>query len=1145
MSNFDFLSDEWGSLFQTAAKAESWINTEPKASAHTSRMALEECVHLMYDMEYLELPYNTSLYNLIHESEFQSILPTRYFSGLEIIRKTGNNGAHYGRRVTPGDAEKSVRYLFDFVKWFANRYSDVLPELPDHFDESLIPAVENTQQKVQDLKAQLEKEQEALKAQIKAQQAALEAAQEKARESELALANYEAKAAAAKAKIQRQQRKRPAPRTREYTEAETRKHLIDVALKEAGWDLLRNGQELEFPVKGMPITNNNPKGNGFVDYVLWDDDGKPLALVEAKRTSKDVEAGRHQAFLYANCLEEMYGQRPVIFYTNGYETKIWDDTFYSAPRQVYGFYTKEELRWKIQQRTSRKNIRAAKVNTEIAGRPYQIEAIQQVAEALVVETKEGLRGNKRNALLVMATGSGKTRTAAAIVDMLTTNQWARRVLFLADRNALVRQAKKDFNEHLKNLSSVNLTEDKENDTTRLVFSTYPTMINQIDKGQKEGELFYGVGHFDLIIVDEAHRSVYNRYQAIFDYFDALILGLTATPKDSIDHNTYELFGCSDQDPTSNYSLEEAVPTYLKSFHNRNIATKFIREGIKYDELSEADKIKFEETFGDQVTGLFPEEIPSNAMNKWLFNKDTVDIVLKKLMQDGLKIQGGDELGRTIIFAVNQKHADFIVECFSELFPEKPAGYIAVIHNKVSHAQSLIEAFCDQRKENIPQIAVSVDMMDTGINAPRVLNLVFFKVVRSYAKFWQMIGRGTRLCPDVFGPGEDKEYFIIFDVCQNFEFFNVHKRGKESKSFKPLSQKIFEARVQVSRLLAQTGDPENLEMSKDLLDHLHQSVASLNQDHFQVKMNLRYVDKFSKRENWNNLSDGDIHDINNGLSALPPPEGVKESARRFDLLMLKMQIADLMELNSRANIEDKLMLTADALSKKYSVPPVAAARPLIEEMKQSDFYETLSQKRMEEIRLEIRDLLQYLDSEGIQPIYSLLRDEAIVSEESPTVESGTTSTIYKSRVEKFIRDNKNQITIYKLTKNQPITVGELNQLEVLLFNGNKTGTKEDFVKAYGAQPLGSFIRSIIGLDLTAANKAFATFIQTGNLNADQMHFIDNIIQFLTKNGTIDPERLFESPFTNRHDQGLVGVFDDAQAGKIIQIIKEVNGNAGVG
>lgn len=1145
MSNFTFLKNEWSSLFRSASKAESWVNTEPKASAHQGRLALEECVDRIYQMEYLEKPYHADLYNLVNNEEFKSLLAPHHLNGLKVIRITGNNGAHYGKRVTAQDAEVSLKYLFDFLKYFATQYSEEYPELPHRFDNTLFPKAGAAERKLRDLQAQIEKEKAAFEAQLAAHQKEKEAALAKAQESELALTNYQAKEAEAKAKLQAQKQQRPAPTTSEYTEAQTRQHLIDISLKEAGWEKLRKGIELEYHVQGMPITNDNPKGNGYVDYVLWDDNGKPLALVEAKRSSKDAEVGKHQAFLYANCLEKMHGQRPVIFYTNGYENFVWDDTFYSAPRRVYGFYTQEELRWKIQQRTGRKDIRTATVNPDIAGRPYQMEAIQRVAEAMVVDSKDGLRGNKREVLLVMATGSGKTRTAAALVDILTQYQWAKRVLFLADRNALVTQAKGRFSEFLEDLSSIDLTKDKENDTTRLVFSTYPTMVNQIDKGRKEGDLFYGVGHFDLIIVDEAHRSIYNRYKAIFEYFDAMIVGLTATPKDSIDHNTFELFGCGNEDPTFNYTLEEAVPTYLKYFENINVATKFIREGIKYSELSDAEKEKYEKTFGDATTGLFPEEIASNAMNKWLFNIDTVNKVLENVMTNGLKVEGGDEMGRTIIFAVNQKHADFIVECFVKLFPEKPAGYIATIHNKVSHAQSLIDDFCDEYTEKNPRIAVSVDMMDTGIDAPRVLNLVFFKVVRSYAKFWQMIGRGTRLCPDAFGPDAPKEHFIVFDVCQNFEFFNVNTKGKEGNPAKPVTQQIFEARIQLSRLLAETGELENIELANGILDQLHEVIVGLNKDRFQVQMHLRYVDLFKNREKWNNLSADDVHLIEEHLSALPTPEKVHEKTRRFDLMMLKMQIADLLEHRNREKYQERLIGIATELGKIFTVPQVAESRVLIEQLKDPDFYQDLSQKKLDQVREEIRDLMQYLKTEGIKTIYSNFQDDVATYEPSQQVESVTSSIIYKTRVERFIRENKNQIAINKLLKNKQITVNELDQLEGLLFNGNERGTKEDFVNAYGEQPLGKFIRSILGLEVEAANTAFAEFLQAGNLRADQMTFLQNIINFLNKNGTIDPKMLFESPFTDIHDQGIMGIFDQGDAGKIINIIKGINGNAELG
>lgn len=1144
MSNFHFLQDEWFSLYQQMQKAEQRIKTEPVSTAIYCRLVLEECVHHIYETHYLEWPYNTDLANLMREEGFKALVPQVHLSGLYIVRKTGNNAAHHGRRVNDKEALISIKYLFGFLKWFASEYCGILPELPGHFDESQIPKVGGAQRKLKQVQAEGAAERKRLEQQVQQLLAEKEAAFEQAQESTAKLAAYEAKKAAAIKAIQVQKAARQTKVPSEYTEAETRKHLIDVDLLEAGWGDLKKGYHLEFPVKGMPITKNNPKGNGYVDYVLWDDNGLPLAVIEAKRASAAIEVGKHQASLYANCLEEMYGQRPVIFYTNGYEIALWDDAFYSAARPVHGFYSKEALQWLIQRRKSRLDIRTASVNPAIAERPYQLEAIQRVAESLVVDGAGGMRGNKRHCLLVMATGSGKTRTAAALVEILFKYNWAKRILFLADRNALVSQAQDSFKEHLPNLTSIDLSKDKEGDTTRLVFSTYPSMMNRIDHARTKDERFYGVGHFDLIVVDEAHRSVYNRYKSIFDYFDAIIIGLTATPKGSIDHNTYGLFECSDKDPTFNYDLEEAIPTYLNPYKTISIATKFLREGIKYSELSEDDQKKYEATFTDQKTGLFPEEIRANAMNKWLFNKDTVNKVLDELMAQGLRIEGGDKLGRTIIFAVNQEHAAFIVDCFVKRYPGEPAGFISMIHNKVSHAESLIKAFCEHKVENNPQIAVSVDMMDTGIDAPRLLNLVFFKVVRSYAKFWQMIGRGTRLCPDVFGPDAPKDHFLIFDVCQNFEFFELNPQGKESSNTKAVTQQIFEARLELSQLLQETGTEENLVLTHKLLDQLHASIKDLDRKRFQVDMQLRHVDVFKVRERWNALNSDDVHIIKEHLANLPNPESISERARRFDLMVLKLHLAALLGKATEATYYDNLMNIADLLSKKYTVPQVLASQGLIEQMKNPEFYKALTHKRLDALREEIRLLVQFLELSGIKTMYTDIQDSDAVTKTGEPLVAYSNNRIYKSRVERFIRENKNNITISKLSTNQPITIEELNSLEGMLFDGAERGTKEDFVQKYGEQPLGKFVRSILGLEEEAANKAFADFLQVGNLRADQMTFIQNIISYLTKNGTIEKGLLFEAPFTNLHDQGIMGIFDDADAVKIIRIIEGINGNSGV-
>ncbi|MBI9062105.1 MAG: DEAD/DEAH box helicase family protein [Marinilabiliaceae bacterium] len=1126
-------------------KAEQRVNAEPVSTASYCRLVLEEVIHQIYEYEYIEYPYNKELVNLMTNEEVKRIIPFVHQNGIHLVRKIGNNAAHYGRRVSNKDALQSLKYIYGFLKWFVGTYSPEKIDLPGVFDENLVPKLGAEQRKLKELQRENQKEQDALQTQIAKLLAEKEAILEKAKESEASLNTYKQQAEQAKELLQQQKAERKVKAPSEYTEAETRTHLIDANLIEAGWNELREGRELEYPVKGMPVTTDNPKGNGYADYVLWDDNGKPLAVIEAKRTSRDIEEGKHQAFLYTNCLEQMHGQRPIVFFTNGYETKIWNDTFYATPRRIYGFYTKDELQWLIQQRNTRQDIRLAKVNLDIAGRPYQTEAIKRVAESFVVDSTNGLMGNKRQALLVMATGSGKTRTAAALVEVFIKYNWVKRVLFLADRKALVTQAKKSFGEHLKEVTSIDLTEEKEADNTRLVFSTYPTMMNCIDNARQGDERFFGVGHFDMVIVDESHRSVYNRYQAIFDYFDALIVGLTATPKDSIDHNTFELFGCSNDDPTFSFELDKAVPTYLKPYQNIDVSTDFLRDGIKYSELSDEEKIKYEETFQDKATGLFPEEIQANAMNKWLFNKDTVYKVLDALMQNGLKIEGGDKIGRTIIFAVNQKHAEFIVDCFTERYAHLPAGFITSVHNKVSHAQSLIEAFCDQHKENLPQIAVSVDMMDTGIDAPRVLNLVFFKVVRSYAKFWQMIGRGTRLCPGVFGPKQDKEHFLIFDVCQNFEFFELNKKGVDGSLAKPITQQIFEARLQLTRLLAETGEAENIELANNLLNNLHKAIQTLDKERFQVQMNLRYVEEFEERKRWNNLSADDVHHIEEYLSALPIPETINETARRFDLMMLKLQLANLLMLGSEKGYHENLIEIATQLSKIYTVPQVLRSKALIESMKDPDFYKKLSQKKLDEVREEIRELVAFIERKKQTIFYTNLEDsEVTVGVAEPYVPMQT-KTIYRQRVERFIRENKNQLIISKISSNIPITIDELFQLEKILFDGQERGSKQDFITVFGEQPLGTFIRNIIGLDSIAAQTAFADFLQAGNLKADQMTFIQSIITHLTKNGTIDKKMLFQPPFTDMNDQGLFGVFDDAEAGKIIHIIDSINENAAIG
>ena len=1145
MSNFQFLYKEWPAIFKEAKEAEQLTLTSPKASAMIARSALEKTVEWLYQNdEELEWPYDAKLSSLIHEHCFREIIKPSMFREINLIRLTGNNAAH-GKSISHDQSIASIKNLFRFLSFLGLYYSEDDIDIPV-FNMGQIPdgnEQKETLKVLQKLEYQLEQSRE----QDKEERAKIKAQAEQIELLKKQLENQQK--VTTQRRVQREKVKNPENNIPILIpESVTRKLYIDVLLKEAGWDQLTEGRELEYEVKGMPLSTN-PTSIGKVDYVLWDKNGAPLAVIEAKKTMVDARKGRHQAELYADCLEAMHEQRPVIFYTNGFETYIWDDTFY-IDREIQGFYTQDELHLLIERRTTRKDLRTFKVNTDIAGRDYQLEAIQRISENLIAKG-EGLRGAKRESLLVMATGSGKTRTAAAIVDMLTKCNWAKRVLFLADRNALVTQAKNAFKEHLENLTAIDLTKEKEDSDTRLVFSTYPTIINKIDKVKTDDKRFYGVGHFDLIIIDEAHRSVYQKYKAIFDYFDAMIIGLTATPKKEIDRNTYGLFGIEDDDPTFAYELNKAVNQgFLVPPKSISVPLKFQREGIKYAELSEREKEEYEEKFGDPTSEEAPDSIGSNALNKWLFNTDTVDKVLEHLMNDGIKVSGGDKLGKTIVFAKNHAHAIFIEERFNNNYPEYGGKFLRVIDNYAEKAQDLLEKFTDSYTEQDPQIAVSVDMMDTGVDAPRVVNLVFFKMVKSSSKFWQMIGRGTRLCPDLFGPGQDKKEFMIFDYCQNFEFFDENPDGAIANNMKPLLQQIFEAKLKVSQLITNLANKTSAdtEIRESYLSELHKTVQNLDENRFVVRKEFRYVTEYSNKKKWLNLSKSDVQEINTHLSHLQPASKEDdELARRFDMLVLIYQILLLSGSGETGKYMSKIYRTAASLQKKDNIPQIAIHLPLIKEAQTDAYWKTIDVKKLESLRIALRDLIKYLDIQKQEPIYTHFEDELDyqgIEVREPISNSYTSLQSYKDRVESYIRKNKNHLTIHKLNNNIPITKTELDELEKILFTESLAGTKEEFVKEYGEKPLGAFIRSITGLERTSLNEAFTDFLQVGDLRADQMTFMNRIISYLSKNGTIDKTMLHESPFTDLNDQGISGVFDNDAKIKIIKIIDRINKNAGV-
>lgn len=1155
-TNFHFLEYEFKTFFDRAVKAEQFVITDPRTSLVYSRMALEEAINWMYthDTE-LTLPFDTSLYSLMAQQEFKEQFNHKLYSELHIIRKTGNLASH-NKPVNDIDSHKAIDALYYFARWFAKSYAEnELGEL-GIFDFNSIPKEgQSTLSKTQlkQLEQKLERELVAHQEQLK---------EKEAERKELAERNalFQKQIIALQAQIENNKAEANTEDEVQHprNEEDTRKYLIDITLREAGWNI-NGANDKEYKVQYMPQSTNKTQ-TGYVDYVLWDDDGLPLALVEAKRAITGAKLGENQAQFYADALEKMHGRRPLMYYSNGYDIYLWDDQFYKQAREVHGFYTKAELQTLMFRRTHRKDIRKAEIDLDIAGRDYQMRSIRSIAEHFAGNDKKTGRliGTHRGALLVLATGTGKTRTAIAFSKIMMECNWAKRILFLADRTSLVDQAMRNFVKLLPEHASVNLLEEKDNPDARFAFSTYQTMMGLIDGSRTSEARFYGVGHFDLVIIDEAHRSIYKKYSAIFDYFDALFLGLTATPKASIDKNTYEVFGLADQSPTDAYTFEDAVRNkHLVPYHSIEVPTKFIQGGIRYNELSEKEKAEYEDEILDGGEASENELIPSADINKWLFNKDTAIKTLRFILKHGIKKRGGEELGKTIVFAKNQKHAHFLKDMFMELDKERFGNeYVKVITHTEPKAKEFINRFCDEEKDRLPQIVISVDMMDTGIDAPSCVNLVFYKQVRSYTKFWQMIGRGTRLRPNLFGSGQDKSHFLIFDLCGNFQFFNENPEGIETSSQKSLTEVLFGLRLQLAQYLKSDQfivDQDLQDFRKELLDGVFYDVASLNKERFDVKMNLQILNEFGgdKRELWNHLSKQDIRRIEEELGPLVKPEkGDTDLARYYDRLLYSL-IGKCLEMPNREEFFDqfsnpiaKVANTSLKLLKKTTIPEVKAKEELIKLPLEENFWKENGIAHLEKLRKGLRQLVKYIDPVDERYVTTdfedtILKNKIITS--SFGEEYGDYASPFQNnahRLEKIIREYANHMTIIRIRKGEKITQEELLALENILFKGGVN--KEELEKEIGTQfNMVQFIISLMGLDSDKVDAAFARFVNDYQLNAVQIQFLDTIKKFLTTNGMIDPAKLYDSPFKSYHSLGIDGVFNTEQADNIFRIVEEFN------
>ena len=1119
MPNFSFLQrkSEYALFAPACVETEKIYASAPAMCAVGCRKALELAVKWVYAADKtMKMPYKDNLQSLIHEPSFRFAVDSNTWGKLPFIIKLGNLAVHTERSVQPSDALASLKGLFEFVQWIDYCYGSDYQERV--FDESLIPAekvaVDTRKIKEQEsLLGEKEAEIEALRKQIEQMSAQYTAEKEKHQQER----SFQAE---------------------DLSEFQTRKIYIDVDLKFMGWkfDGIDADVQEEYPVQGMAGVVGQM---GYCDYVLFGKDGLPLAVIEAKRTSKDPNIGRKQAVLYADCLERKFGRRPMMFTTNGFETYYWDDQ--SGPqRKVSGVFSKEDLQKLMNRRAERQDLMSIPIDDKITDRYYQKEAIRAVCGQI----EQGFRKH----LLVMATGTGKTRTASSLTDVLSRGKWITNILFLADRTALVKQAKDDFKRYLPDMSLCNLCSNKDDRNARIVFSTYPTILNAIDDTKsRDGRQLFTPAHFDLIIIDESHRSIFKKYRAIFEYFDALMVGLTATPKTDVNRNTYDFFEMEHGVPTYAYDYETAVyqDHVLVPYYNYEVKTKFLDEGITYDDLSDEDKERYEDDFIED--GMMPDFIPSAALNNFVFNEKTVDMVLQDLMERGIKVAGGDRLGKTIIFAQNKRHAEFILERFNKLYPQYHGSFAQRVICDDSYAQTIIDDFKQPEKE--PHIAVSVDMMDTGIDVPECVNLVFFKKVRSKAKFWQMIGRGTRLCKglscvdQVDGAYTDKRRFLIFDYCGNFEYFREHKEGYEARETKTLSENIFGKQIKIAMALQEStfAGEDYQTWRNELVVTCHKQVTMLNPELISVKLRMQYVEKYKKQDAFLSISEGDKGELLTQIAPLVQSEETDEFAKRFDNFMYGLILAHIEQMPAFKYAKKQLCDTASLLERKANIPQIKEKLPLLQEIHTDVFWDANDILMFEKVRKELRGLIRFLDEDdgGQKRIITKLTDPIIDSQEGVQLDTAYDFEDYRAKVNRYVNEHGNTLAIYKLTHNIPLAAGDYQELERVLTS--ELGSKEDYKREFGDTPFGLLVRKIAKLNHEAAMQAFSAFINDQSLNQKQIAFVKKIINHIELNGYMENvSELTKPPFDK--PVSFIRLFDAKTRTALIATINQIRENA---
>jgi type I restriction enzyme R subunit len=1113
--NFEFLLATRPELVALGALAERYVNDDPASALVKLRTFAEQLVHGIYQSQGLPKPNQAELISLLTNDAFRAIVPTVVLDKLHLLRVNGNKAAH-GQTISTQGAQVVLRDAFDLARWLAvTFYGQSASSLP-----TFVAPTEELLER--DSKGQLKRDKKAALEKLAAQEARmvelLRAIAEERERTQHALkkaGELEKVLAAGNATVA----------VLAFSEADTRKRLVDNMLADAGWDVGENGANTnevtqEEPIKFQPTDS----GTGYADYVLWDSvSKKPLATVEVKKTAVSPELGRKQNELYADGLEKEYGQRPIIIYTNGFDTWIWDDKQGHPPRKLFGLYSKDSLQYLIYQREAKLDLASMQPNAEIAGRLYQLETIRRITERF--------SKNQRRALIVQATGTGKTRVAIGLVDLLSRARWVKRVLFLCDRRELRKQAKNAFTDFLPSepltVVGARTARDREK---RIYLATYPAMRQVFQT--------FDVGFFDLIIADESHRSIYNAYGDLFRYFDCLQVGLTATPVEFVARNTYKLFDCEDQNPTAYYPLERAIEEgYLVPFEVYSHTTKFLRDGMKYAELTDQQRKQLEEDGEDPTLFNFD----AADIDKQVFNKDTNRIILRNLMENGIRDASGQQVGKSIIFARSHDHAVLLCGLFDEMYPQYGGKFCQVIDHYDPRAEQLIDDFKGTGNNDQLTIAISVDMLDTGIDIPDILNLVFAKPVKSKVKFWQMIGRGTRLCPNLLGPGKDKKAFRIFDHWGNFDFFEMHYIPVEPTSSKSLMQHVFESRLDLATTALSIP---SLDDFKRVITLIQSDIASLPSESIAVKEKWKEVKTAADISALEGFAPTTVLMLRRDIAPLMQWVDLRGHADdyAFDLLVARMQVECLKRSGRLNDLRDELLEKVAML--QMHLNPVREREAAIKLVKSPTFWTDVSVERLEHVRLELRGIMKFRQKRAGPSIPTKVVD---VREEIADYEIKQRSTTFKTidmkayekRVEEALLAliDKSPV-LKKVRRGVALTESDFAQLTSLVLTQNPDINLSVLKEFYAetARPLDLILRSLVGIEPEIVKERFEQFAAKHPLTAKQTRFMGLLQNHIARHGSIELERLYDDPFTLIDSDGLEGVFNESEADELIQVIE---------